>query len=99
MRRMLAAVVLLAACDHPASVTPQPQESASAATGEAPSAAMSAVAPTAGGVPCGDLGCAQFDSPREAFLAAIAGDPAVVAIGEAHAPRGATVASAAKRFT
>jgi hypothetical protein len=99
MRRILAVVMLLAACDHPASVTPQPVASASAASREAPPAATSAVAPIAGGVPCGDLGCAQFDSPREAFLAAIAGDPAVVAIGEAHAPKGATVTSAAKRFT
>jgi hypothetical protein len=45
------------------------------------------------------MGCRQFDSAREAFLAAIAGEPRVVAIGEAHAPRGATAPSAAKRFT
>ena len=98
MRRILAAAVLLGACDHPASVTQLPASGGPAA-GEAPSAAESAVAPVAGGVPCGDLGCTQFESPRAAFLAAIAGRPAVVAIGEAHAPKGSTVTSAAKRFT
>jgi hypothetical protein len=51
-----------------------------------------------GGVRCGDLGCAQYDTPRDAFLAALASDPAVLGIGEAHAPKGATVPSAAKRF-
>jgi hypothetical protein len=95
MRRSLAAVALLVACDHPASVTPQPPPSASAATREASATA----APVAGGSPCGELSCAQFDSPREAFLAALTGDPLVVAIGEAHAPKGASVTSAAKRFT
>jgi hypothetical protein len=41
----------------------------------------------------------KYDSARDAFLDAIAGDLRVLAIGEAHAPRGATVPSAAKRFT
>ena len=41
----------------------------------------------------------QFDAPRDAFLAAITGDARVVAIGEAHAPKGAVATSAAKRFT
>ena len=41
----------------------------------------------------------QFDAPRDAFLAAIAGDARVIAIGEAHAPKGAVATSAAKRFT
>jgi hypothetical protein len=43
--------------------------------------------------------CMQYDSPRDAFLQAIAGDPLVLAIGEVHAPKGASVPSAAKRFT
>ncbi len=51
------------------------------------------------GAPCGDLDCRQYESARDAFLDALAGDPLVVAIGEAHAPRGASVASAALRFT
>jgi hypothetical protein len=43
----------------------------------------------------------QYDSPREAFLQAVvaAGDPLVLGLGEAHAPKGATVPSAARRFT
>jgi hypothetical protein len=41
----------------------------------------------------------QYDSARDAFLDAVAGDLRVLAIGEAHAPKGALVPSAAKRFT
>ena len=57
--------------------------------------------PASPGVPCGALDCMQYDSPRDAFLRAVdlAGDPLVVGVGEAHAPKGATVASAARRFT
>lgn len=51
------------------------------------------------GTPCGALGCTQYSSPADAFLDAIAGRPLVLAIGEAHAPKGATVPSAARRFT
>jgi hypothetical protein len=51
------------------------------------------------GAPCGDLECAQYDSPADAFHRAIAGEPLVVGVGEVHAPRGATVPSAAVRFT
>jgi hypothetical protein len=40
----------------------------------------------------------QYDSPVDAFRDALAGDPRVVSIGEAHAPRGAKVASSARRF-
>jgi hypothetical protein len=50
-------------------------------------------------MPCGALGCAQYDSAADAFRDAIEGDPLVVGIGETHAPKGASVASAAKRFT
>lgn len=48
---------------------------------------------------CADLPCTQYDSAREAFLAAIEGSPAVLAIGEAHAQKGAAATSAAKRFS
>jgi hypothetical protein len=87
----------------------------SAATGPATGAAPLAgrAAPLAGGTPCpGDgpaaqaagptgvpVACAQFDSPEDAMKAALAGDPRVIAVGEAHAPKGATATSAAKRFT
>jgi hypothetical protein len=43
--------------------------------------------------------CTEYDSPRDAFLQAIAGDPLVLAIGEVHAPKDASVPSAAARFT
>ncbi len=56
------------------------------------------------GTPCGDLECAQYPSAREAFLDVLAAGsapapPLVLAVGEAHAPFGATAPSAAKRFT
>ncbi len=51
-----------------------------------------------GGASCGDLECRYYDSAAAAFLEATSGHPLVLAIGEAHAPRGATVPSAAKRF-
>ena len=100
MRRVLVVLALLIGCDRTAPASsvgarPPPSSSAPLPVSQPPQAAPA----IAGGVPCGELGCAQFDSPREAFLAAIAGDPAVVAIGEAHAPKGATATSAAKRFT
>jgi hypothetical protein len=44
------------------------------------------------------MGCTQYDSATDAFAAVVAGDPLVLAVGEAHAPRDATAASAAKRF-
>ncbi len=55
--------------------------------------------PTLHGTPCGDLDCRQYASAREAFLDVLGSDPLVLAVGEAHAPKGATVASSAKRFT
>jgi len=84
-----------------------PAEPVATAAAPAPASAAPAVAaasaePVASaprGVACGELGCEQFDSARDAFLAAIAGDARVLAIGEAHAQKGATAPSAAKRFT
>ena len=54
--------------------------------------------PIEGGVPCGEMACTQFDTPEAAFRAAIASLPRVLAIGEAHAQKGATVPSSAHRF-
>jgi hypothetical protein len=51
------------------------------------------------GAACGELGCAQYGSAAEAFLDVLVGDPLIVGVGEAHAPKGATVPSAARRFT
>lgn len=99
---MLLVLVVLAACDRhvpsPAALPAAPA-SASAVASESESAAASAIAAPLPGVPCGALECRQFDSPLEAFAVATAGDPLVIAIGEAHAPKGATAPSAAKRFT
>lgn len=50
------------------------------------------------GASCGELECKYYDSAAAAFLDATSGNPLVLAIGEAHAPKGATVPSAAKRF-
>jgi hypothetical protein len=69
-----------------------------AAPGPAPSDAASASPAIRRGVPCGDLACAQYDSPADAFREVIAGDPLVLGVGEVHAPRGASVPSAATRF-
>jgi hypothetical protein len=88
--RALALAALLVACDRrvaPSTSTSAPASTASGAPAPSPAS------------PCGDLPCTQYDSAREAFLAATGGDPAVLAIGEAHAQKGSTVPSAAKRFT
>jgi hypothetical protein len=108
MRRAVFVLAALAACGRQNAAPPAPGASASVAAGSVSAAAASVAKapPVAGGTPCGGdgpggaaIGCAQFDSPREAMQAALAGDAKVVAIGEAHAPRGATAPSAAKRFT
>jgi hypothetical protein len=110
MRR--AAVLLLAvfatafasACDRrtPSQAPSSAGSSSAAASSSTPTSAEpsgNASSVLARGTPCGDLGCAQFDSPKDAFLAAVAGDPRIIAIGEAHAPKGAVATSAAKRFS
>jgi hypothetical protein len=68
---------------------------------EGAAVAIEAAAPSiGGGTPCGDLDCAQYATPREAFAQALAAvEPLVLGIGEVHAPAGALVPSAARRFT
>ncbi|MCA9624197.1 MAG: hypothetical protein KC731_34470 [Myxococcales bacterium] len=51
------------------------------------------------GKPCGALDCQLFDDPREALAVVLAEGPQVLAVGEAHAQRGAEVASSTHRFT
>jgi hypothetical protein len=94
MRRALLAIALVVACDRPSAAPAPPATPPSAAALSPPSASS-----LSAGIPCGELSCRQFDSARDALLVAIAGDARVVAFGEAHAPRGATVPSAAARFT
>lgn len=100
MRRTLALfLVAAAACDrHAPSPSPASVPAASSLPAPGESAAASEPAPLPG-TPCGALDCRQFESPLQAFAAATAGDPIVLALGEAHAPKGATAPSAAKRFT
>lgn len=90
-RALLLAAFLLA-CDR--RVAPASSSTTAAASGSAAPAAASS-SPS----PCGDLPCTQHDSASEAFLEAAGANPAVLAIGEAHAQKGSTVPSAAKRFT
>ena len=45
------------------------------------------------------IAVSTFDRAEDAFDVVLKDDPAVLAIGEAHAQRGSTVASSAKRFT
>jgi len=80
MRRAVLVFATLVACDHHTAAPPAPATSASiAATPVASAAALG------GGTPCGELSCTQFDSPRDAMRAALAGDARVVAIGEVEA--------------
>lgn len=51
------------------------------------------------GTPCGALDCRQYESARDAFLDALVTKPLAIGVGEAHAPKGASVPSAAARFT
>ncbi len=88
----LVAALLPVACGRQKG-PPAPQPAASASASPPPPLALP------GGTPCGALGCTQFDSPSAAFLAAAGEGARVLAIGEAHAPKGATATSATKRFT
>jgi hypothetical protein len=100
MCRLVALAALLLACDRRSTSagSPTPASNGSSAAVPTPTA-MSCDDPAAR--PSGSPGpaCTQYESPRDAFLQAIAGDPLVLAVGEVHAPRGASVPSAAKRFT
>ncbi len=69
-----------------------------------PDAAIAAASTLAGGGACvmdkNDLvECGTFDPVEDAFEVVLKDDPAVLGVGEAHAQRGATVASSTKRFT
>jgi hypothetical protein len=102
-RLILAAALFAALCvacarDH-ASVAQAEVTRRGAATSSADAADVAVRGPTGVGTPCGALDCRQFDSDRDAFLDALVTDPLVVAVGEAHAPKGASMPSAATRFT
>jgi hypothetical protein len=48
---------------------------------------------------CGPLDCRLYPTAKDALDDALASSPTIVAFGEAHAPKGASVPSSAKRFT
>ena len=86
---VLLAATLASGCGHRA--VPPPGASGADAAGVS-------LLPRAG-TPCGPLDCRQYDSLEEAFESALEGRPRLVAVGEAHAQKGTTVPSAARRFT
>ncbi len=72
--------------------------SASAASSSGPAGSASAEAK--GDPVCGALPCELFDSPEAAFARVLEDKPAVLAVGETHAPADAPkVASTTRRFT
>jgi hypothetical protein len=86
----------------PSAPAPSSTETATAAVVrslEAPRAEPPSAIP-ASATPCGELACLAFDSPKAAFTFVVdASKPRVLAIGEAHAPKGSEgVDSSAKRF-
>ncbi len=103
---VLAAFVFFG-CNRTGGATPNLDGSTPAAVVAASSAPAAASAPEAddavppaGALPCGALGCMQFDTPEAAFRHVLATQPLVLAVGEAHAQKGkAGVDSSAKRFT
>ncbi len=86
--QLFCALVAIAGCDRRSAAPAAPT----------PSAEASAIV-TDAGESCGALGCVQLATAQDALRIVLAEDPRVLAIGEAHAPGGATVPSAAKRFT
>jgi hypothetical protein len=90
--------LLAAACNRhsPSSMWLPNPPGASAASSTA--SALASAGPALHGVPCGALDCTQYDAPRDAFRDVIASGPLVLGVGEAHAPKGASAPSAARRF-
>jgi len=96
----LGLVVAAVGCKGAVSTTNTSTAPSATASTSAGAGTMTVASPL-GGTSCGSEGgveCATFDRVEDAFLAVLKEDPAVLAVGEAHAQRGATVASSAKRF-
>ena len=97
---LLASLAATAGCRGPRataepSAEPTPSAAPVASSSAAPAAPAGAAKPG-----CAALGCRLFDSPAQAFRAILDEKPIIVAIGEAHAQKGAEgVPSSAKRFT
>jgi hypothetical protein len=95
--------VLLGACG-PAAPAESPPPAPVAAAPAAPVAPAAASAPPkvepSGPPSCGPLACQLYDTPEQAFLAVLAQQPQVLAVGEAHAQKGSEgVPSSTSRFT
>ncbi len=95
----LVAVALALSCGKKDGAASPATVSASASAGPAASSAAVAAPGPHGGVPCGELGCLAFDKPQDALLTVLDEQPEVLSVGEAHAQKGAKVASSARRFT
>jgi hypothetical protein len=85
MTRATLFVLALVACHKPAT----PTESTTVPSSSTPPP------PNA----CGPLDCRLYPSARDALDVALASNPVIVAFGEAHAQKGSSVPSSAKRFT
>jgi hypothetical protein len=83
--RVLALSLALVACR----ASSAPSAGASSTASSSPAAANA----------CGALDCRLYPTARDAIEDALASNPTVVAFGEAHAQKGASVPSSAKRFT
>lgn len=103
MRARTSLVVCLALALGACGQKRAPQDGAPVASASATTAAAtgSAVAPEGKTDPvCGALPCELFDTPDAAFARVLEDKPAVLAIGETHAPADAPkVASTTRRFT
>ena len=97
LRASLTVLVFAAACSRSA---PGMSDGGPAPSGAASGASSSSPPAISAGTPCGPLDCKQFDQPRDAFLEALASDPLVLGIGEAHRPAdlSGAVGSATGRF-
>jgi hypothetical protein len=93
-----------AAAPNPTTTSPPPAVPSSASAAASPSPAPPAPAPAsaatgAPGRPCGELDCLAFPTPRAAFSRALAENPRLIALGEAHAQKDAPkVKSTTRRF-
>lgn len=102
---VVAVAIAMAAtgCNRQNGDVPPPATSAPVATTLAPPLAASPAANATtpdGAIPCGELGCLQFETPEDAFRHVLATRPTILAVGEAHAQKGKEdVPSSAKRFT
>ena len=103
----------MTACSRPTATGGEPGRDAAASAATNPDAAP-AIAPAtvaadgpplpAGAAPCptiaGGPACVRFASAEDAFRWVLAHDPAILAVGEAHAQKGTEgIPSATKRFT